>query len=193
MLQPRSDRSSEVRSPLPPSKRESRLTDRDVDPMEAAEPSVHELMTKDVRTIGPDASLADAARVMWERDCGFLPVTDRADGRLLGVITDRDACMAALMHGAPLHQLMVNDAMSKAVMSCTIGDDVEQAHSLMRQHQIHRLPVLDGDGRLAGVLSIHDLALRALQRDGDGRQQQCADVGETIAQIGRPRDLRPAD
>src|SRR5262245_46040910 len=102
MLQPRSDRSSEVRSPLPPSKSESRLRDRDVDPMEAAEPSVHEVMTKDVRTIGPDASLADAARVMWERDCGFLPVTDRADGRLLGVITDRDACMAALMHGAPL-------------------------------------------------------------------------------------------
>jgi CBS domain-containing protein len=150
---------------------------------------IEEVMTRNVLTLDPGATLADAARLMWERDCGFLPVVEPQSQALLGVVTDRDACMAAYTQGATLCCLPVAQAMAKKVMTCKPDDDLARAHELCRRHQLHRLPVTDAQGRLVGIVSVNDLARAATRLRGNGRQQMCADVGETIAAVGRPREL----
>jgi CBS-domain-containing membrane protein len=118
---------------------------------------VADLMTRDVRACAIHDSLNAAARIMWEHDCGCTPVVD-AGGRLAGIITDRDICMAAYTQGLPLQAIPVERAMSPRVISCSRGDDVEAALRLMRTHEIHRIPVADPRGRLLGMLSLSDVA-----------------------------------
>ncbi len=94
---------------------------------------------------------------MWEFDCGMIPVVND-DGRLAGVVTDRDICMAAYMQGRPLRTIPVASAMAKQVVASHTDDSIEAAEGLMRDNQIRRLPVLDRDGRPVGVVSLNDLA-----------------------------------
>jgi CBS domain-containing protein len=121
---------------------------------------VADVMTPQVRACTIHDSLNAAARIMWDHDCGCAPVVD-AHGKLVGIITDRDICMAAYTQGAPLAAIPVQRAMSARVVSCSRGDELETAHRLMRTHEIHRLPVVDSHGRLAGVLSLSDLVAHA--------------------------------
>lgn len=121
---------------------------------------VADVMTPQVRACTIHDSLNAAARIMWDHDCGCAPVID-AHGRLAGIVTDRDICMAAYTQGLPLAAIPVQRAMSAKVVSCSRGDELETAHRLMRSHEIHRLPVVDSHGRLAGVLSLSDLIARA--------------------------------
>jgi CBS-domain-containing membrane protein len=93
---------------------------------------------------------------MWDHDCGCVPVVDAQD-RLVGIVTDRDICMAAYTQGVPLAAIAVERVMSPRVISCTRGDDLETAHRLMRTHEIHRIPVADSRGRLVGILSLSDM------------------------------------
>ena len=81
-----------------------------------------DLMTPDVATCRPDEPMAEAARIMWERDCGIVPVVD-AEGRPVGVVTDRDLCMASFTRNEPLSRMPVRDAMAKEVFSCREDDD----------------------------------------------------------------------
>src|SRR5271166_1756344 len=113
-------------------------------------------MTRAVRACTIHDSLNAAARIMWDHDCGCAPVVD-AHGRLVGIVTDRDVCMAAYTQGRQLDAIPVERAMSARVVSCARGDDLEAAHHLMRTHEIHRLPVVDSRGRLIGILSLSDL------------------------------------
>jgi CBS domain-containing protein len=147
--------------------------------------NVEEIMTKDVKCCSADATLAIAAELMWEKDCGCMPVCD-GDGRVIGMITDRDICMAAWMTGRALHELRVNDVMTHEIVSCRVQDLLETVESRMREHQVHRLPVLDDNDRLAGIVSLADIV--RLASDGRGRRfPGSEDLVRTLAAVCRPR------
>ena len=121
---------------------------------------VKELMTSDVKSCGPDTDLAAAAKIMWEGDCGAVPVTDDR-GKVIGIITDRDICIAAATRSRREGEIPVREVSSKTLYTCTPGDDVRVALETMKNRKVRRLPVIGQDGQLAGILSIHDIALQA--------------------------------
>jgi CBS domain-containing protein len=125
-------------------------------------------MSRTVQTCRPGTSLNDAARLMWEHDCGILPVLE-AGGRVVGAITDRDLCMCAYFSGKSLAELRVAEAMSNAVFTCRPEDTLEQVIRVMADHQVRRLPVIDARGKLVGLLSMNDL-VRQLMSLEDGRE-----------------------
>lgn len=118
--------------------------------------NVKDIMSMSVQTCVPQDSLAAAARLLWEHDCGCLPVVD-GDKRPKAMITDRDICMAAYTRGQPLAALRVADSMSTSVATCRQEDDLGTAARRMAKQQVRRLPVVDADGRLVGLLSLNDL------------------------------------
>ncbi len=150
---------------------------------------VSELMVTEVVTCRDTDALGEAARRMWEHDIGFLPVVSAEDGKLVGVITDRDGFIAAYFQGKPLWDIPVRAAMSANVATCPPDADVEAAERVMREFQVHRLPVVGKDGRVAGVLSINDCARDAVLY-GDQRQEE--EVVVTIGAICEPRATQPA-
>jgi CBS domain-containing protein len=118
---------------------------------------VKEVMTDLVRTCGADSNLAAAAMSMWDGDCGIIPVVDRSREQVIGLITDRDICIAAAMKGRPLSEIRVGEVISGKVYSCAPDDDVESALTTMIRHQVRRSPVIDAQGKLAGILSLNDV------------------------------------
>ncbi len=123
-----------------------------------------DLMTKTVCSCSPDDSLQRAAQLMWEADCGALPVVD-GENRVVGMITDRDIAMAAYTRGRALWEIPVHGAMAKHVHGVREDDSIDVIEALMSRVRVRRVPVLDGDGRLKGILSMNDLA-RHTQRSG---------------------------
>ena len=121
--------------------------------------NVGELMTRDVRTCTASDSLNDTARIMWEGDCGCVPVVEK-DGTVVGMITDRDICMAAYTQGRCLTHMTVGDVASKNVVTIGQDESLRRAEELMRDAQVRRLPVVDSARRLVGLLSLADLARR---------------------------------
>lgn len=117
---------------------------------------VESLMTRDVEVCRPDSTLADAAAVMWRRDCGVVPVVED-DGRVVGVVTDRDICMALSMRGQRAGEVRVAEVMAQGVETCTPVDDVREALEAMSRRQVRRLPVVDSRGHLVGILSVNDI------------------------------------
>jgi CBS domain-containing protein len=97
---------------------------------------------------------------MWKQDVGSLPVVENE--RVVGMITDRDACMAAYIQGRRLDQIEVRVAMSRNLYSCDPDATPAEAEAVMTEHQVRRLPVVDGDGRLLGIVTLADLARRAI-------------------------------
>ncbi len=126
---------------------------------------VEQVMNRQVHTCRADQTLNQAVHVFWEKDCGAAPVVDN-DNKLIGMLTDRDVCMAAYFRGENLHNLWVGDTMARNVLAVRASDAIEDAVDLMRTHQIRRLPVVDVDGRVQGILSLSDL-FRASARDGE--------------------------
>jgi CBS domain-containing protein len=154
---------------------------------------VEDLMTRQVRWCRPEGSLEQVARLMWDHDCGCIPVC-LGDGasRVVGVITDRDICMSALFQGKSLSELRVSDAMSKSVETCRSADTLAQAEKTMRSGRIRRLPVLDKDGALVGMISLADLAREAAhERTRPHKEITETEVGDTLATICQapPRSL----
>jgi CBS domain-containing protein len=128
---------------------------------------VKEICTRAVRSCTPDTRLSDAGWSMWEGDCGILPVVDDS-GKVVGVITDRDICMSASTKYRPAAEIAVREACSGKVLTCRGNDDVRDALKTMRQAGLRRLPVVDAQGKLAGILSLNDIAL-ASQSDRPAR------------------------
>jgi CBS-domain-containing membrane protein len=114
-------------------------------------------------------SLEEAARLLWEHDCGILPVVDQ-DGRAGATITDRDICMGAYTRGCRLAEAQVAESMSRRLVSCKPDDDVSLATRLMIEHQVRRIIVVDEDDLPVGVLSLNDLACAAPRDAALGRQ-----------------------
>jgi CBS domain-containing protein len=138
--------------------------------------NAHQLMTRDPATCRPDDALDLAARLMWECDSGVVPVVDEQH-RVVGMLTDRDALMAAFTQGRALHELPVALAMSASVVTCRPDDDISRVEGLMRQHQLRRLAVVDEERRLIGIVSLNDLAVKGAPRIG---------LAETLAEICAP-------
>lgn len=148
---------------------------------------IKELMSQPAVTCPQTATLDQAARLMWEYDCGVVPVVND-EGRLAGVVTDRDICMAAYTQGKPLSEIPVTTAMARQVVASHADDDVASAEALMRDNQIHRVPVLDGEARVEGVLSLNDLARAAANAKKSAVDRELV---QTLGAICQPR-LRPA-
>ena len=121
---------------------------------------VQEIMTRDVESCSPDTNLATVAMMMWRCDCGVIPVRNE-DGTVKGLITDRDICMAVATQHRLADEIRVEEVMTGAVHAVRITDDVEVAEQRMRSERVRRLPVVNDDGRLAGVVSVNDLVLNA--------------------------------
>jgi CBS domain-containing protein len=121
---------------------------------------VKDLAAFDVKSCAPDTDLATVAKIMWDCDCGAAPVVNE-ERKVIGMITDRDICIAAATRSASPADLKVRDVMSGDVYACGIGDDVRTALKTMKERRVRRLPVLDGQERLAGIISMNDLVMRA--------------------------------
>jgi len=155
--------------------------------------NVGQLMTRQIRTCHPGDSLNDAAQIMWEEDCGCVPVVqddDREHPRLVGIVTDRDVCMAAYTQGKPLGAIPVTSVMQRDLATCVATDPVGVALGILRTRQLHRLPVVAGDSELVGLLSLADLA-RESKREAsqlDQPEVTVMAIGDTIALISEMRD-----
>ena len=126
---------------------------------------VREIMTPNAKAIWLTESLADAAQLMWENDCGVLSIIK--DGRkVIGMITDRDICMAAAMRDKNPSVVSVEEVMTGLVYSVNPEDEIAQALQAMQEHRIRRLPVVNAEGELEGILSMNDVVLAA-QTTGD--------------------------
>jgi len=113
-------------------------------------------MSREVITCRPDTDLARVGWLMWEGDCGALPVV--LEGEVIGMITDRDLAMAAAMKPRPCVELRVSEAMSLGDVALVQPDaTIEEALAVMCRSRVRRLPVVDSSGRLAGILSIGDV------------------------------------
>lgn len=135
---------------------------------------VHELMTRGVRTMAPGDSVTLAAQAMEELGVGVLPVCDGS--KLLGVITDRDITVRGVARGISLEKSPVTEIMSDDVCWCYADDSVDDALDKMSAAQVRRLPVVDRDKRLVGILSIGDVAAK-----GDAQS-----TGEPLGNISEP-------
>ncbi len=148
---------------------------------------VSQLMKQGVRSCAPQDSLDVVAQIMWDNDCGCVPVRDLT-GRLVGMITDRDICMAAYLQGGPLRALQVSSVMSTEVFTCRPDDTVAQAEATMRAHQIRRVPVVDSADHLVGILSLNDIAAEAgHEPTRKDKEVTYAEVGATLQAVCKPR------
>ena len=121
---------------------------------------VQEIMTHSVRSCRPDTNLAEAVRDMWEADCGALPVID-AENHVIGVITDRDICVAVATRGRTADRIAVREVVDGRVYTCLAGDDTTAVLKVMQAQKVRRLPVIDPDGHLQGMVSFNDIATHA--------------------------------
>jgi len=148
---------------------------------------IAQIMRADVEVCGPDDNLAAAASRMWDCDIGCLPVLD-TEGHVIGMITDRDICMAALTRGQRLNEIPVSVAMSKEVLSCGPEATLIEAEEIMRSGQVRRLPVIDSAACLVGLVSLNDLARLAEREIGrKTRELSTQEVTATLAAICQPR------
>jgi CBS domain-containing protein len=118
---------------------------------------IEQIMKHDVKTASPGQTLAEVARIMWEGDVGCLPVVD-AHRRPIGMITDRDICMAAYTKGLALTDMIVAEAMSRHVVQCTTSTSLADVELSMRDAQVRRMPVVDESCTLVGIVTLADLA-----------------------------------
>ncbi len=143
---------------------------------------VKEVMTTDAKAIWLTESLSDAAKSMWENDCGILPIIK--DGRkVIGMITDRDICMAAAMKDCNPSGISVEEVMTGQVYAVKPEDDVHQALQTMQEHKIRRLPVVSPEGELEGIVSMNDIVLKAKETSGKTPQIDYAAIVKTYQAI----------
>src|SRR5687767_11337155 len=138
---------------------------------------IKDIMTTDVRSCSPDTSVAEAGALMLDADCGILPVVD--EGKLVGIVTDRDMFIALATRNAPAAQLKVSDVARNAVFTCGPDDDVHAALETMKAHRVRRLPVAGFADSLVGIVSMNDLVLVA----GAKKPVRTDEVVETFQEI----------
>jgi len=147
---------------------------------------VENVMTREVESCRPEDTLSAAASVMWRKDCGVVPVVDE-EGRVVGMITDRDICMALATRPQTASEVPVSEVMSRDVRSCNAVDDIRDALEIIGRERLRRLPVVDSDGRLAGVLSVSDIVLHSDRGKGK-RHISHRDAMSVLKAICRPHE-----
>jgi CBS domain-containing protein len=136
-------------------------------------PSIREAMTSNPSTVTAQQTVADAAAIMKQEDTGVVPIVDGE--RLVGVITDRDIAITVVAEGKDPQSTTVTDIASSNLVTIDPQQDLDEALRLMAQHQVRRLPVVEEDGRLVGILAQADVALHA-------SAEQTGEVVEEISQ-----------
>jgi len=136
-----------------------------------------EIMTRDVEVVNASDLLKEAAAKMKALDVGVLPVSD--GGRLAGILTDRDITIRATADGRDPNNTKVTEVMSTDLVYCLEDQEVEEAVSVMEARQIRRLPVLNEEKRLVGIVSLADIAIHAGDRDL---------AGETLQEVSQPAE-----
>jgi CBS domain-containing protein len=134
--------------------------------------SIKEVMTANVRSCEPTASVVDAAKLMAQEDIGPIPVVE--NGRLVGIVTDRDITVRVVAEGRDPMSTTVGDIASRDIVTATPEDDLDDVTSLLAQHQVRRIPVVEGD-RLVGIVAQADIA-----RMGKDKR-----TGEVVEEISR--------
>jgi CBS domain-containing protein len=132
---------------------------------------IREIMTSNPSTIEPDKAVVDAARIMKQEDAGVVPVTE--NGRLTGMVTDRDIAIRVVAEGKDPQSTPVREVASKDLVTVDPQQHLDEALRLMAQHQVRRLPVVEEDGRLVGVVAQADVA-----RQGDDTK-----TGQVVQEI----------
>jgi len=152
---------------------------------------VRDLMTAEPSSCGLDTNLSTAAELMWRIGCGFLPVVGEG-GNVIGVITDRDISIALGTRNRRATELLIQDVMPPRLFTCTAEDNIGCALKTMRIEGIRRLPVVDQEGALVGVLSIDDIVLKAREHAlrKDVSYEDVEDTYRAICSHGEPHRLR---
>lgn len=144
---------------------------------------VKDVMTPKAHAIWLTESLVDAAKMMWDNDCGILPVIK--DGRkVVGLITDRDICMAVGFSDVNPSSVSIEEVMTGEVYAVKADEDINAALRTMQERKVRRLPVLDENGELEGIVSLNDIVLKARKPEGKGADFiPYADVVKTYQSI----------
>jgi CBS domain-containing protein len=121
--------------------------------------TIREVMTENPRSVAPDDTVVDAARVMRDEDAGLVPITDR--DRLVGVVTDRDIAIRVVADERDPRDTRVTEIASQQLVTIDPGQDLDEALRLMSRHQLRRLPVVEEDDRLVGIVAQADVARHA--------------------------------
>ena len=135
--------------------------------------NIRDIMTANPSTVEPDQSVVEAAKIMKQEDAGVVPVTE--NGRLTGMVTDRDIAIRVVAEGKDPQSTTVGEVASKNLVTIDPEQDLDEALRLMAQHQVRRLPVVEEDGRLVGVVAQADVA-----REGDDTQ-----TGQVVEEISQ--------
>ncbi len=137
---------------------------------------VKDVMTGTPYYCGLGSNLGSAVELMWNGNCGFLPVVD-VEGKVAGVITDRDICIALATRGRPAGEITVEEVMTRNLFSCKPEEDIHTALQTMRDAKVRRLPVIARDSGLVGIVSMDDLVMHAEPRGmGKAPELSCEEV-----------------
>lgn len=147
--------------------------------------SVSQVMTRDVQSCSPGDTLHRAAQIMWERDCGAVPIVDPT-GRISGIITDRDLAMGAYTQGLPLVAIVVGRAGSSVVYSVSTSATMDEVVAVMRTRRVRRVVVVDGNQRVAGIVALADVA-RYVSELGPTRKDAALVLADLIATLSERR------
>ena len=149
---------------------------------------VKDIMVQDVRPCRPDTNLAEASRIMWENDCGALPVLE-ASGKVVGMITDRDIAMAVGTRNRAPSAITVFDVKPnpRELYTCAPEDDIHAALKTMREQGVRRLPVVNA-GKLRGILCLNEIALNAKKR-GDISYEGVVDTVKAVCEHRLARQM----
>ena len=141
-----------------------------------------EVMTKDPACCTPDDPVTKVAGIMKQEDVGSVPVVDSAgERRLVGIVTDRDIVVKVVAGGRGIEQATAKEAMTPNPASCREDDDLEQAMKLMKERQVRRMPIVDGSGRLSGIIAQADVATRV------NKDAKTGELVEAISESGTTR------
>jgi CBS domain-containing protein len=150
---------------------------------------ISDLMTNSVACVRENESLGVAARLMWERDCGAVPVVDEASGQVVGMITDRDICMAAWSRDETPSEIPISEIMSRDIVLCAPWDSISAAEELMRSKQVRRIPITDDGRKLVGILSLADIVTHRQSHGvgANGGEPPPSEILSTLADICQRR------
>lgn len=135
-----------------------------------------DIMTSNPSYCSPEEISVKAARIMRDEDVGIVPVCEE-DKKLVGVVTDRDICLTVVAEERHPREVKVLECMSEDLVTCKPEDDVQKAADLMKEYQVRRIPVVDDQGRILGMIAQADIALKV------GKPEE---VTETVQEISKP-------
>jgi len=143
---------------------------------------IRHVMTKDPKACAPSDSAQQAARIMRDEDAGIVPVVESAESRkIVGVVTDRDLCMLVVADACDASATKVETCMTTKVVTCSPDDAVERVTQLMRENQIRRIPVINAERELVGIVALADIVERA--------EVKPTQTAETLKCVSAPTDV----